>query len=318
MLIDLNNFLEKDWVEKYFNQNSEKIFQKKSIIKVLNIDRAKTFNQKSFNILYDLMLDNTEMSIRLSSSSHHDIKKAYNSLCYYYSHGFNQGFARVPRPLTYIDDLDAMFYENITGSTFMNDVYFKDSDLLQKIKLVALTLKRIHSLPIPEFNITHSDWQAEESSLKKDFPEIANRLSSIKENIFVELSKNSSRSFCHGDFKPNNLIISDGIVYIIDFGSTDVTNKELDIASFLIQFQADLNKNKIDSIFSALKNEFLKTYGDYDENKLKLYLGLLSIVLLEFSYSFPDFEDSKNKIIFFNNLVKENLRNIDIEYDEKI
>lgn len=307
-------FLNKKWVEDFFNKNNQMIFQQTSKVKLIDLRRSNTFDKKSYNLLYVIEIGNQRKEIRLYYSHKHDVEKAYNALKYFYQNGFDRGQSRTPKPYIYLKNYNIIIYENIQGQTFMHELDRNKNELKNRMSLIAKTLKKIHSLPLPSFEVIISDWKPGEKVAAKNIPDLVDQIEHIKNTIFRKLDKNKASNLCHGDFQPNNLIINNDIVYIIDFGSICITDKELDIASFVIQLQIMLKKFGDINSFNELKDIFLAIYDDYNQEKYNLYLALISIVLLEFMISFPDFENNKSYIPFIYSEVKKNLEKVGINF----
>jgi len=274
--------------EDFLNENSDKIFGDNCLVKINKIERDKTYNEEgSLNILYNLIIDNKECLIRVSTSTFLLKEHDYNVMLYLYKNGFNKAPFLVPQPFAYLRKERILFYENIIGQKFADVLKQESAELEQHIKNCAFLAQKIHSLKPPSFELFNpqslfENFQFQEIS--KKFPKIKN-LNLVVKKIQSSLPRNK-KNFCHGDFNPNNLIIKKDKIYLIDFGNTSIFYKEIDLASFLAHLRLMLGKDQ--PLFEKLEQTFLSTYGDFDEKILYLLMALIDSRLLEISIVFKN------------------------------
>lgn len=308
--------LNQERMSEFFNDHSQKIFGANKNIKIINIKRSHTFNIETYNILYSLNVDDKRINIRASYSTQADRGVNYQILSYLFNHGFNKGNILVARPYVFFPEYNIIFYENIPGQTFMYELNDNLDNLQDRMKIIAQAIKKIHALPIPSFALWPQIWDVNQSAISQYYPNLAMEIDKIQQNIFQELKKTKSKSLCHGDFQPNNLIFYKNNLYLIDFGSVCVSDKELDVASFVIQLKIMLKKFGNILNFEPLKENFLSEYGEFDIKKFNLYSILLSLRILDFFIVFPKAENNQERIPFGYQLVKENLERIGIKIDD--
>jgi aminoglycoside phosphotransferase (APT) family kinase protein len=276
--------LDKNQAESFLSDKSELIFGQKKAIRISEIKRSKTFNEEgALNILYKLELDGNLMELRVSTSNFLDKEHDYNAMSYLYKNGFSEGQFVVPEPVAYLKEEKILIYKDVAGSSFVDEFKKQEINVEQTVKACAELVKKIHQLKVPSFGL----FNAENLFLNFKFDLIAERFpeaGDLEQAIskIKGLLNTDSKSFCHGDFNPNNLLIRDGGIALIDFGMTSVFLKEVDLASFIAHLRQELT-NSGQSMFEQLKNVFLTTYGSYEKNNLDLLIALIDARLLEIS-----------------------------------
>lgn len=307
--------LDKNWVKNFLEKNSLQIFKKEAKINILSIERSYTFNIESYNILYSFEIDSKKQDLRVSFSNQVSKETNYKILQYLYKKGFNKGNILVSEPYIFFKDYNLLLYENIPGRTLMHELDKDLEYLAHVVNLSARALKKIHKIPLPSLKLWHQDWNLNIPVMTKYYPELAKKINIIQSNIFNKLNKTKSGVFCHGDFQPNNIIFYKNKLYILDFGSVCVLDRELDIASFVIQLMVMLKKFGDIANLEFLREKFLTEYGEHDKEKFNLYSVLLSLRILDFFIVFPDAENNRERIPFGYELVKENLEKIGVKID---
>lgn len=314
MIENLDFLLNQDQIEMFLNQNAKKIFGEVCGIKILELKRSKTYNPDSYNVLYKIKLGNEIKEIRASATKTLliDKKTEFKIIQYYYENGFDKGDLLVAKPLAYFDEFNLMFYENIMGSVFINDL----NDDLEKLKIKtkdsALALKKIHALKKPDFDLWDSDAlfifkNYEKASLAKYYPELNNKLDNLISNIKEKVDKIKSADYCHGDYQPANIIFSDDKLYIFDFGLTCLLDREYDVATFVNQLRVMIKRFGKYENFEILKNIFLENYGNYNKEKYEIYSLLLNIRILVTFCVTQGKEDNLDYMPLLNDLIMKEL-----------
>lgn len=320
---DLDFLLDKEKISDFLNQNALKIFSQEFNIQVLEIKRSHTYNPDSYNILYKISLSGQSKEIRASASRIVSNNKEieFKILKYYFDNGFGSGEFLVTKPLAFFKDLNLMFYENIEGSVFMESLSEDLEKLSSKIKSSAILLKKIHQLPKPSFDLWQTDLlfvfqDYEKNALTKYYPKVAEKLDSIINSIKEKADKIKSSDFCHGDFQPANIIFSTGKTYILDFGLNCLLDREYDVAVFISQLRVMLKRYGDFNNFPILEKLFLETYGSFNEEKYNFYGALVNLrILVTFCIS-QGKENNLDYMPLVYNLLKEDLKNMDITIDD--
>lgn len=276
---NLEFLLEKKWVNDFFNKNSEQVFGSKKNFELVRIDRAYAMSPQSYNILYQFRINEQLFSIRASSSTLASRNQTYKTLKFVYENGFSGNKITVPKPIFYFEDINLMLYQNVTGPVLLYELKNIYEKLEPKILLAAQALKKIHQLSKPGFNLSGPKWEFKIDRINR-YLHKEDKINEILINL-NELLKNISTNFCHGDYQPNNLIIGEGKITIIDFGSVCLAGKELDIASFICQLETMLQRENNLQIFENLKKIFLENYGNYDKKYFEAYSFYHSLQILD-------------------------------------
>lgn len=291
--LNLDFLLSKEWVNDFFHKNYEKIFGFKKEFQITRIDRAYAMAPQSYNMLYQLQDDEQLYSIRASSSTLVSRSQTYRILKFVYENGFSGKEISVPKPIYYFEDINLMLYQNVTGEVLLYELKKTQEELAPKILLVAKALKKIHQLPKPDFNLDGPKWEFKIDRIDRYLHE--------KDKIEKIIAKTNnaldgdSVVFCHGDYQPNNLIVGDGKITVIDFGSACLANKELDLASFICQIETMLLRSENLSIFENLKKIFFENYGNYDKNYFNDYSFYYCLQILDSLIAFFDNDPNPDK-----------------------
>lgn len=275
---NLDCLLDKNWVESFLTKNSQKIFDEPKSIQVLKIERSKSFAPESFAMFYEITANYEKIFLRASASTSQDRSLPFAVMTYIYNHGFNAGDFQVSKPLAYFEDLNLMFYLNLGGRMF-RDVLSDQTDLTGETFKIGQALKKLHSLPQNNLVSSHHVWSFNNEKILSYCPEMSDVIIRNQNNSLEKIETNKY-FFCHGDFQPENIVISDKI-FIIDFGSVVAENRELDIACFVSQLDIMLKRYGNPDYFETLKKSFLTGYGDYDQTLFDCYYQLYDFEILQ-------------------------------------
>jgi len=303
---NLDFLLNQEWVEEFFTRNSEKIFQVANAkIEVLYINRAFNMAPQSYIMFYNLKVNGQEQKIRASSSTLVSRSRTFEIMQYIYSYGFNDKNIGSPEPICYFKDLNLMLYHNITGMPLLYLLEEK-IDHSPSIILAAKAIKKIHQIPPPTFDLPEPQWDMNLKRISKYFDrvKIEKKITKIKINL-----NRFQKVFCHGDFQPNNLIVKEQKMTVIDFGSVRLAPPEFDLASFATQLEIMLYRAGSYNQFETLKNLFLNEYDIFDHQCFFGYSFYHSLFILDSLIAFfeddpnPDKSEVSNAIRFWNNKI---------------
>ncbi|MGA2666871.1 MAG: phosphotransferase [Patescibacteria group bacterium] len=277
--------LDKNQAEKFFTQNSQKIFEKEGAVEILEIKRSETYNPDSFNIFYRLRVEGVEMAVRGSASIEASEETEFKALQWCYEHGLNSGNILAPKPLGYFEEYNLMFYENVSGNFLLESLGESFEELAIKVTFCAQALRKFHSLPKPNFHLWNASAlfhcnEYEKRHLERYFPKFGRKVNTVLEVIKSEVDQKTSASLCHGDFQPTNIIINQEKFYILDYGLTSFLDKEYDLVNFINQLRVMLKRFGRFENFEKLKETFLSNYGPSDPEKFQLYNLLSNIRIL--------------------------------------
>lgn len=195
-------------------------------------------------------------SLTIFVSAHSDGSRqgAYYKTKFLYEHGFDKGPYRVTRPLFFLDEQQAFFYEASPGRSLFN---FFTQDPKENLKptliLVAAWVKKLHSFtrPIslvgyrwPDFKI--AKMVPEPQKFIADFYNSSSSTGRLVEDLFNGLldlekkfNKTIGKKLVYGDYHPENIIIeglnTDHLI-MIDFTDVALGDPMIDIGTFIQQF----------------------------------------------------------------------------------
>lgn len=290
MIKDLNFLLNKEKIQLFLSDNVKDLFGGNFSIEVLELERANTYNSRSYNVFYKVKINDQIHNIRVSASLDFSKQKEFQILSYIYSHGFNDGKIQVPKPLEFFNEFNLFFYESMPGKTLVSNLKNKDF-LNKKIDLIAKALKKFHTLPKPNFEL----WNPEKILNYKDFerwalykfyPNLTKSIDKIIKPLKKRIYQQKSDDFCHGDYQPTNLIVYNEKIFILDFGTSCLLDREYDISNFINQLEIMLKRYGDITIYDSLKNKFLSEYGCFNLEKFDLYSAMIQLrILVTFCFS---------------------------------
>lgn len=199
-----------------------------------------------------LAKDKSVKKIKLVATGHSDgsRKLAFAKLNYLYNHDFSSGKYLVTKPLFYLEENLAFFYEASIGhrlfSFFKADEYL---NLANAMNLAAAWVRKLHQLELdetfawPKFSVHHIG-----PSVKKFFTDIISHnetLGKRVEKMLVDIKrheelfdKSLKPCLVYGDYHPENVILTSleaKKIKMIDFTDVALGDPMVDVGSFLQQ-----------------------------------------------------------------------------------
>lgn len=293
---NLDCLLEENWVEAFINKNSQQIFGESKEIKLLKIGRSKSFAPESFAMYYEISVNGEVINLRASASITQNRSLPFAAMQYVYDHGFDQGDFRVSKPLAFFEDLNLMFYTDVSGSMF-RVLFSQRNDLERESLNIGKMLQKLHSISKLEIVDKTHIWNFDNKKILRYAPELSDAIVD-RQNNSLEKIKTDETYFCHGDFQPENIIIGSK-TFMIDFGSVVSENKELDVACFVTQLDIMLKRYGDYTQFENLKKSFFLGYGEYDQELYEAYYSLYELEILQALIAIfeEDPNEDKNKIM---------------------
>ena len=286
--MDKTFLLDQKEAQDFLNQNAERIFGSTAKIELISIERSKTYNPEAFNILYHIKRDSQEEDLRVSTSETLSKEPNFNVLSFLFNNGFSEKPFFVARPVAYLKPENILFYENVVGQKFADLLDQGNTRLRSLTQLFAKLARKIHSLEKPTFALFNSSKFFAEYKTEliiQNFPELEN-LNNVLDQIKTKLAEGKPETFCHGDFNPNNFVLNNDKIYLIDFDLSCIFYPEHDLASYLTHLRMMLNNlDKID-VFTELRQTFLSEYQYYDEERLMILMALLDLRLMEIAITY--------------------------------
>ena len=299
--------LNKQNIEDFFNTKARGIFGSPERVQVTELKRSKTLNPTSLNVYYGLNIAGKIINVRASSSTKYDTDYNYKTLKYLQKNGLSIGNILVAKPYAFFDEYNLMFYEDIQGEIFTEQLGSDLDKLLKNVKLAAEGLKKVHSIKKVPYKLWDHDWFFDNKLIQKYYPELTN-IQEIKQKIMNKISKNKNTNLCHGDFQPDNLIFTNDQLCIIDWGSVTIAQAEMDLASFTAKLEIMMPEFGNSSNTDLLIKTFLDAYGQFDLETYNHFRILYSIRILNSFAEFPDYENAKKRMNLADNMIEENLK----------
>jgi len=268
--------LEKEYIEKIFKEKKNFYFPSLKNAKITSLEIKKEspdWVKESCLASYKLIFSNgSKKNIWSTAKIGESKEKAFQILSYLYSNGFNKGFFQVQRPLDFIKEINAFFYEKAEGVP-LNLILEKRKPSTKLFKKISEFLFKIHSLKFKKFKpkmLKLKDYEECFRELKNLVPQFHQLIPSLKKIIFLEKLREGNY-FIHGDFYPSNIIVGKNKLFLIDFDKAGRGNFLIDLLSFYFWF--DLPKIKPLKLSlnetEDYKNEFLENYCKLSHLNLK-------------------------------------------------
>ncbi|MCD4760425.1 phosphotransferase [bacterium] len=194
---------------------------------------------------------NRHLDIFASAHSDGSRKGAYQKTKALYTHGFDKGKFRVTKPLFFLAQQKAFFYEASPGSSLF--YFFTENpraDLKPSFELAAGWVKKVHQLDFPTtvewpvFKISNmipspedfiEDFYNDDKKQGKIIKKLVADMVRMKKSFDKRIDKN----IIYGDYHPENVIIKDlkaKDLEMIDFTDLAMGDSMMDLGTFLQQF----------------------------------------------------------------------------------
>ncbi len=247
----------------------------------------------------------------------------------------------ISRPLYYFSKDHLYVYEKTLGQSLTNFIEIKTNQnqlsLSPLIKKSAKIMSRLHQLPINHFAkvkfYNNYDLNQQLYWLEKNIKKNKKFFSSKNINFLNNLKKlhedisqqrANKRSFIHGDYQLQNLILDHLRLRLIDFDNAEINDPLIDVGNFLNQINY---KNLLYKNSHYLRTLFLKTYLDLTKQKLDdvlilcinfyIIMGTVKNINLNFLENKPDlvtYDIKKIQYLYRHLKINplDNLRNVKI------
>lgn len=182
----------------------------------------------------------------------------------------------IPRPLFYSKGFNCFFYQGIAGENLHHYIKKNDFAVIEKfLPRVALWFAKLHDIPYQESKSLNEAG----SRISSVVPGVEHILSKVREgypeligdvsHIFGELIKKEEYFFAHikrrwvihGDAHPENIIVVNGDIGVIDFSDLCWSDFARDIGTFLEQLGYMMSKRTEDkAMIKKMEDIFLENY----------------------------------------------------------
>jgi len=289
----IEKILDKDYIQKIFKKKVDFYFPRLKSKKISDIEIERVspvWAKKTCLARYKIIFSNSSKKIiRASAKTDGSKKRTFKIMKYLYENGFDRGKFQIRKPLDYIDEVGALFYEEANGlplslilerGKFSFEIFKDIAELLFKIHSLNGKIKRKAII----VDLTH--YKKIFRKIRKLMPSISNYVISEKEIEFINELKNDW-GFIHGDFYPGNILINKNRIIAIDFDKAGRGPKLLDAAAFYasLEFPKSLWPLNLSQKERKLaQDNFLRRYCQFNnlnlqKTKAKLNNFLIKIFL---------------------------------------
>ncbi len=245
------------------------------------------------------------------ASAHSDGSRwgAYqNNLALYNNGGFSNGSFRVTRPLFFLSEQQAFFYQSSPGKSLF-DWFTKNpqADLNPVLLVSAGWIKKLHGLDKqlgninwPMFKIANmvpapNDFVADFIKADAEQGQSVKAMLGQLNDLEAKLSDPVAKSLIYGDYHPENIVIRDlntDKIEMIDFTDVAYGDPMVDLGAFLEQFDFMMHRllprpkiNEYETFF--LEAYFGKKFADIDQtliNRINLYQAWTALRIAVFLF----------------------------------
>ncbi len=322
----MDQLLDEKFVKNFLDSNLSTFFKDSQKIKKITRNVYKNSRGKySYTLVLEFVLEILfkdgsvkEKSVFCKAHSEEEKNKALYYMDILYKNGFNDGQYQVPRPLIYLPDLRAGFYEGVIGH---NLLYYIKNKEYKKIKIIvkdaARWIAKLHNFDTINFKpleISSSRienvrphpkklWHDMERDYKKlyiEYHPLHKKALDYEKKLLKITKKQDKSKIVYGDFHPENIIVpshaQEGVT-VIDFTDLSIGDPYRDIGTFLQQIsfmpqrfssRIKIPAKKTDQFQKIFLDEYLKQGGivftSLDWQRINLYR--LSTALRNIAYYF--------------------------------
>jgi len=253
---------------------------------------------------------NEDRRLNIFASAHSDGSRwgAYQKNLALYKNGFSEGPYRVTRPLFFLEEQQAFFYQSSPGKS-LRRWFVKDTqaDIKKILALSAGWIKKLHSLDHkpgtidwPIFKIANmvpapsdfvADFVADNSARGQVVEQIVAQLKAYEEAFAGQVKP----SLVYGDYHPENIVIRDlstDHIEMIDFTDVAWGDPMIDVGAFIEQFDFMMHLllprqkiNEYETFF--VESYFGKKFADIDQaliNRINLYQAWTALRIAVFLF----------------------------------
>lgn len=263
--------------------------------KIENIDRCLVLSPNTYALLYEIQCEKNIRKVRVNASNEETRERAF-AVMNFIQPQFSGPQYFIPKPYFYDLDYNAVAYENVEGKLLIHQL--KSPNLEKLINLTALWLKHLHSIKKPELTLPKHEMFFNFEALKFFYPDLAKEGPLLVEELKSRISFDFSKALIHGDFQPNNIIVDENNIAVLDFNDSQIGDPDLDIAKFLTQIKTMLFRFADTKHYEVLKKIFLESYGrEYNKENFQIYEKMYFLqILCSLSASLSDNPEAKRTV----------------------
>ncbi len=239
----------------------------------------------------------------------------------------------ISKPLNYYKKYNLYLYNKTIGdsiSLLIENKKINKNTLKKHVKQAGETMSELHNIDITNFSkIKFIDNYGTDEQLKwfkfylNKIPQLDTKknhsLPKKTKNLIDKYLNNNQKTFVHGDFQLQNLIVHKNKIKLIDFDNSDINDPLLDVGNFLNQLNyKGLLKEGVDDLRKIFLKSYLKNNPKLSKinfnERLNIYIIMGIIKNINFNCLSGDFVIAKHDIkkLFFliKNLSKNPLVNL--------
>lgn len=321
--------VDKEFVINILNQRLPKYYKDFKEIKSIELAPYKHHlgvTSAVFVVEYQLKYISVEgklksLDVFVSSHSDGSRKGSYQKTKFLYQHGFDKGQFRVTRPLFFLAEQKAFFYEASPGKVFFS-FFTQDTaaDLKPILSLIAGWIKELHQLNIeksnfnwPSFRIV--DMVPSPARFIEDFYNDNEKTGSLVKELIAQMDKMERdirkrlpKTLVYGDYHPENVVIQDlnaKEIEMIDFTDIALGDPMMDIGTFIQQFdfmghnfvsRQKINEYKTFFIEAYFGKKFQDVEVDYID-RINLYQSWAALRTAVFLFYMKDVENPVDDLL---------------------
>ncbi|MCH2172892.1 aminoglycoside phosphotransferase family protein [Myxococcota bacterium] len=178
---------------------------------------------------------------------------------------------RIPEPLAFLSDLRMMVQQKATGNFLFDRLGTGREEVLADFRSVASWLATLHQLDPPATELLAWDGSDDDvaavtrfsNELIDKFPNAGDEIERIRSPLIEKFHAMSGQrtAIVHGDFHPENIFVSSGVVTVIDFDQACTSDPARDLGYFTAQIRSKvLLEDRDPEPFNREIRAFLGTY----------------------------------------------------------
>lgn len=284
----MDQLLDEKFIKNFLDSNLTAFFKdSKKIIKITRKIHKNSREKYSYTLVLEFVLEilfkdgsRQEKSVFCKAHSEEEKNKALYYMDILYKNGFNDGLYQVPRPLIYLPDLRAGFYEGVIGH---NLLYSMREDENKKVKSIIKDavgwINKLHNFNMLNFkplklssrkiNNNKSSMDQIMKDMKRDhnalyikFYPLYKKTIKYEDILLQKLTRDETNKLIYADYHPENIITPlharQGVT-VIDFTDLAIGDPYRDVGAFLEQMRAMSPKNKIAVWQKIFLEEYVET-----------------------------------------------------------
>jgi len=270
----------KEQVFNLFSQKKDQYFPKRKREKIIKIEIKKQspdWMKNSCLVKYKILFSGKKESIvRATAQVDGSKKEVFEIMGKIYQNNILNKKFQIPRPLDYLKESRALFYEEAPGQplALVLEKSVPSPLVFQKIATSLAHFQSFKKIKRPAVILKEKEYRQAFTRIKKILPSLTKKIIPIKKISFLE-NLNEQNAFIHGDLYAGNIVLGKKIIYFIDLDKSGRGSLFLDLVPlyFSLEFPKSIwkikpQKEKIEKF----QKTFLTSYcqeRNFDLEKIK-------------------------------------------------